>query len=121
MTPTEAMELVARLRHGYAGEATPEQAADAIEALARQLAEGPKVRVLEWEHISKTDTWQAESAFGEYAVGFDDGWWAQLDGPIYWDWEPPEDPRSYLGPEAAKAAAEADHRARVLAMLEGQA
>ena len=72
---------------------------------------GPKPLV--WDYIVSTNTWQAQSLYGEYSVGFDDGWWGQLIGNIPWEWEPEYDPRTY---DAAKAAAEAHHVATFWAM-----
>jgi hypothetical protein len=63
---------------------------------------------LDWDYVSNTHTWQAQSPYGEYSVGFDDGWWGQLIGNIPWEWEPDCDPRTYDGPAAAQAAAQ-DH------------
>lgn len=75
------------------------------------------VRPLEWDYISHTGTWQAKSLIGEYSVGFDDGWWGQLEGPIGWEWDAPMDPRSYSGPSEAQFAAQADHEARILSVI----
>ena len=84
-----------------------------------ELAErGIRVKPLVWEIVTRTGTWQAKCAFGEYSVGFDEGWWAQLEGVQYWDWDPPEDQRFYYGHYAAKAAAEGNHAARIAAQLE---
>ena len=115
-------ELVKRLR--AMGYSFCDYAADAIEALAaenaRLAASEPMcvaVKPLEWEHVTLTQTWQAKSIFGEYAVGFDDGWWAQLGGYANWEWNAPDDPRSYHGPDAAKAAAQTDYDARILSAI----
>lgn len=81
-------------------------------------ARGLRVNPLVWVE-DRHSVHYAKCMFGEYSVGFDDGWWAQLEGPNFWEWDAPECPRSYSGPFAAKAAAEADHVARVGAMIEG--
>lgn len=140
MTPTEALAIVARLRQGYAGEVTPEAAADAIEALARaladaeevsavwresadlekyhtarlerQLAEGPKVRALVW--LDGVTELYAKSAVGLYRVFERNGFWRAVvhcREDAYFIFETETEC-------AAKSAAEADHRARVLAQLE---
>jgi hypothetical protein len=70
---------------------------------------GPKPLV--WDYVSNTQTWQAKSGLGEYSVGFDDGWWGELIGNIQWEWEPDCDPRTYYGPDAAQAAAQAHYEA----------
>jgi hypothetical protein len=67
---------------------------------------GPEPLV--WDYVSNTDTWQAQTPYGEYSVGFDDGWWSQLIGSMPWEWDPDCNPRTYCGPDAAKAAAQ-DH------------
>ncbi len=76
-----------------------------------------KVKPLEWKDERNCEC-SAETVIGTYEVGFDDGWWAQLEGGVKWDWNPPYDPRSYEGPSAAKAAAQADYERRILAALE---
>ncbi len=76
-----------------------------------------KVKALEWKDERNCEC-SAETVIGTYEVGFDDGWWAQLEGGVKWDWNPPYDPRSYEGPSAAKAAAQADYERRILAALE---
>ena len=64
-------------------------------------------RPLVWGYVSDTHTLQAQSPYGEYSVGFDDGWWGQLIGNMPWEWEPDCDPRTYDGPDEAQAAAQA--------------
>lgn len=91
------------------------RAVDAIAALPGVM---PKVRPLVW--VERNGVWYAGTIIGEYSVGFDDGWWCELSGPAHWDWEPSEDRRSYCGPSAAKAAAQADYEARILAALTTQ-
>ena len=85
---------------------------DAIEALARALAEGPKVRALEWMHPCD-DCWRAQGIERVYEIiALADGRFFLTNGPRL---------SEFPTFEAAKSAAEADHRARVLAQLEGQA
>lgn len=86
-------------------------AAEAAEAIAAMPAVTPKVRPLVW--AERNGVWCAETIIGEYSVGFDDGWWCELIGPAYWDWEPSEDRRSYCGPSAAMAAAQAHFDAAI--------
>ena len=81
-------------------------------------ARGVRVKPLEWKEYPEQGFWRADTAIGEYSIGFDDGWWAQLEGVEFWEWEPPEDPRCYLGPEAGMNACRADYEARILAALE---
>lgn len=88
-----------------------------IAALEAKLAERVKVKPLEWVDGRNCEC-SAETVVGMYEVGFDDGWWAQLEGGVTWDWEPDQDPRSYEGPGAAKAAAQADFDRRILSALE---
>ena len=118
----KAVELLARwpveeyLSHRYW-----ENNRDHATALLAQIAPlltAVKVKPLVWEYVSITNTWQAKCELGEYSVGFDDGWWAQLEGATYWDWDSPEDPRSYIGPISAQFAAQADYQARILAAVE---
>jgi len=72
---------------------------------------------LVWDYIANTHTWQSQSPYGEYSVGFDDGWWGQLIGNMPWEWEPDCDPRTYDGPDAAQAAAQDHADAQWLASL----
>lgn len=74
-----------------------------------------KVKSLEW--TEQCGVWEAKCPVGEYTVGFDDGWWAELSGPESWDWEPSRDRRSYCGPLAGMSAAQADYETRILAAL----
>lgn len=76
-----------------------------------------KVKPLDWKDGRNCEC-SAETVVGLYEVGFDDGWWAQLEGGATWDWEPDRDPRSYEGPDAAKAAAQADYERRILSALQ---
>ena len=80
-------------------------------------ARGVRVKALEWKQ-GRHGEWSAKSVLGLYEVGFDDGWWAQLEGGVVWDWQPENDPRSYCGPEAGMLACKADYEARILAALE---
>jgi len=91
------------------------------DALAAALAVAPKPRVrkLEWKEGGFGD-FTAETIAGTYEVGFDDGWWAQLRDGMGWEWVPEQDPRSYHGPYAAQAAAQADYEQRILSALEDQ-
>ena len=94
-----------------------EEAQCQIKAMKEDAAK-PRVKPLVWRYNPFSSTWEAKCSFGEYSVGFDDGWWAELGGGyVAWDWEPPEDRRSYHGPSAAKAAAQADYEARILSAL----
>ena len=83
---------------------------------AELTARGVRVRALEWKEFP--GFWRADTALGEYSVGFYDGWWAQLEGVEFWEWETPEDPRFYLGPEAGMLACKADYEARISASFE---
>jgi hypothetical protein len=108
-------EMIEKLAHeiGDAIDATPETATATQACIAAAAAVldlvGP--RPLVWDYVSNTITWQAKSGLGEYSVGFDDGWWGELIGNIQWEWEPDCDPRTYYGPDAAQAAAQAHHEA----------
>ena len=75
---------------------------------------------LAWEYVSQGGYWRSQSALGLYECGFDDGWWAALDGYQYWEWEPEEDPRSYSTEFAAQAAANTHHRATIMAAFTGE-
>jgi hypothetical protein len=76
---------------------------------------------LAWEYVSQGGYWRSQSALGLYECGFDDGWWATLDGGYgYWEWEPEEDPRSYSTEFAAQAAANTHYRAAFKAILTGE-
>jgi hypothetical protein len=89
--------------------------ADAIlEALPDMIAP------LVWEHMIKVGYWRSQSALGLYECGFDDGWWATLDGYQSWEWEPEEDPRSYSTEFAAQDAANTHHRAAIMAAFTGE-
>lgn len=83
------------------------------DALIRGIVKG-----LEWKEYPEQGFWRADTALGEYSVGFDDGWWAQLEGVEFWNWETPEDPRCYSGPESGMNACFADYRARIAAALD---
>lgn len=72
---------------------------------------------LDWTENTKNGVWTVETIVGEYSVGFDDGWWAELYGPTCWEWALKENPRSFSGPSAAMAAAQADYEARITAAL----
>jgi hypothetical protein len=123
MTPTEALKLVAKLRklgpedrempNHYLRRLTLEryEAARAIEALARSLAEGPKVRALVWDDRGYEWSWWA----GDYQIRCEGGIGYLVDYQGVTIGEPHD------LEEDAKAAAEADHAARILAQLEGQA
>ena len=98
--------------HPYGTEYTLTSEADAMVAAAL------RVKPLQWKEYPNQGNWRADTPVGEYSVGFDDGWWAQLEGVEFWDWQTPEDPRSYSGPEAGMRACKADYEARILATLE---
>jgi hypothetical protein len=90
-------------------------AADAVlQALPNMIAP------LVWEHMIKVGYWRSQSALGLYECGFDDGWWATLDGYQSWEWEPEEDPRSYSTEFAAQDAANTHHRAAIMAAFKGE-
>jgi hypothetical protein len=112
MTRDEMIEKIAEAI-ADAIDATPEAetAAKVNKAAAAAVLDlcGPKPLV--WDYVSNTQTWQAKSGLGEYSVGFDDGWWGELIGNIQWEWEPDCDPRTYYGPDAAQAAAQAHYEA----------
>jgi hypothetical protein len=93
---------------------------DAVARINTIPAVQPGVKPLVWE-AHDDSLWLAETILGEYRVRFDDGWWAELtERLIYWGWAPENDPRSYSGPSAAMAAAQADYEARILAALTPQ-
>lgn len=92
---------------------------DLIPASDAQISGAREVKPLEWKEYPDQGFWRADTVIGEYSVGFDDGWWAQLEGVEFWNWEPPEDPRSYLGPSAGMLACQADYTARILSVLKG--
>ena len=178
MTPTEAMEFVARLRDGItpgpwrmkddeegepalciyargldiatawrgyiAGDSDARLIAaapallDVIEALAKALADGPKVKPLAWDHdgrrLSMDDTlhfshgydWDGYEILRQESYGPGCGYiiWPERIAGESWSLYGTADGlyvSGLKGEEAAKAAADADHRARVLAQLEGQA
>jgi hypothetical protein len=75
---------------------------------------------LAWEYMTERGYWCSQSALGLYECGFDDGWWATLDGYGYWEWEPEEDPRSYSTEFAAQDAANTHHRAAIMAAFTGE-
>lgn len=85
---------------------------------AAMVAAVLRVKPLQWKEYPNQGNWRADTPVGEYSVGFDDGWWAQLEGVEFWNWETPEDPRSYSGPEAGMNACKADYETRILATLE---
>ena len=79
---------------------------------------GLRVKPLEWKEYPEHGFWRADTNLGEYSVGFDDGWWAQLEGVEFWEWETPEDQRFYVGPEDGMLACKADYEARISASFE---
>lgn len=95
-----------------------EEVADMLEQLAAERAKpaGVRVKPLEWRETR--EFWEARTPLGDYRCGFDDGWWAELEGPTPWEWESPEDPRCYDGPSAAMLACKADFDQRILPTLE---
>lgn len=86
-------------------------------AMERERANlAPTVKPLEWEK-TRYDLWEAKSSTGEYCVGFDDYWWAELNDGMGWEWVPDVDPRSFDGPYAAMQAAQTEHERRILSDL----
>jgi hypothetical protein len=83
--------------------------------LATARADAVRVKPLVWEDMG--GYWRAKSCVGEYEAGWEDGAWAANDGPSMWEWRPEEDPRG-LSEYNAKAAAQADYEARIIAALE---
>ncbi len=76
-----------------------------------------EVRKLEWRNgYSPSGSWygyQADTDFGLYEVGFEDGVWAGID--MKWEWEPELDRKhpTYRDLEAAKAACQSDFARRI--------
>ena len=79
-------------------------------------AAGLRVKPLEWEKVHDAmpgmTVYTADSPFGHYNTGVD------LAGIPYWTHVPTEVGEDCSGIEAAKAAAQADYEARILAALE---
>ena len=89
---------------------------DALRAqLATARADAVRVKPLVWEDMG--DYERAPSCVGVYEVGWNGGAWAQCDDPSMWEWSSGEDHRS-LTTSDAKAAAQADYEARIIAALE---
>ncbi len=77
-------------------------------------ARGLRVKPLEWDNVSYGSI-SAQTAFGEYVVELHESWgmWTPAEG------ESTSDAHShYPTAAAAKAAAEADHAARIAAQVE---
>jgi hypothetical protein len=85
------------------------------------LRKGAEVafKPLEWSEPARANNglWIAESIFGTFSVGFDDGWRAGIEDGIQWEWEPENDPRSYEGPFAAQSACQAYLETRIRSAL----
>ena len=77
------------------------------------------VKPLEWREPTRANNglWIAESIFGTFSVGFDDGWHACIEDGIQWEWEPENDPRSYEGPFAAQEACQRYLETRIRSAL----
>lgn len=100
------------------------QSSSPAEAEALQAGvEAVRVKPLIWSEPSKANNgcWTAESIFGTFSVGFDDGWHASIDDGLRWEWEPENDPRSYEGPSTAQAACQAFLDSRILSALASDA
>jgi hypothetical protein len=114
----EAQALIyAARQERNAAEDAEKELAEELMTVKRQLAEAREVKPLEWKEYPDQGFWRADTVIGEYSVGFDDGWWAQLEGVEFWNWETPEDPRCYSGPNAGMLACQADFTARILSAL----
>jgi hypothetical protein len=99
-----------------AGFAEYERRLEQAKAEVRRLRAQPaQVKPMVWENTG--NCWEAKTPVGTYSVGFDDGWWAELSGPVMWEWESPDDPRSYEGPHAPMLACTADYEPRIRAAL----
>lgn len=87
------------------------------------------IEKLDWKETGVTESWDgpvteswkaswtAESIIGEFIVGFDDGWYAQLEHGLKWEWEPENDCRTYEGPSAAMEACQEHFDAQVESVL----
>ena len=75
---------------------------------AALAARGVQVKPLEWKYDEKRDMWTADGVFGT-AYPVSDRQWLRVDASE-WVWVDG-------GNEAAKAVAEADYEARILAAL----
>lgn len=87
---------------------------EALEDEIERLRSTPMVKPLVWEDRNHYEV--AKSPVGDYEVGWEDGAWAQCDGPSMWEWSSGEDHRG-LTIYDAKAAAQADYERRVRAAL----
>lgn len=87
--------------------------------ITEAISTTPEVKALQWKEPSPRTNgcWVAESAIGNFSVGFDDGWHACLEDGLSWDWEPEDDPRSYGGPYAAQAACQQHLSSVILSAL----
>lgn len=67
---------------------------------------GNLVKRLEWEYPGSHNNlcWTAKTILGTYSVANEDGWYACLEDGMSWEWESPEDPRSYQNESAAQMA-----------------
>lgn len=102
--------------HGEASTMQDELDTQAIARWNTRANLAPTVKPLVWEE-TRYDTWEAKSSTGEYCVGFDDYWWAELNEGMGWEWVPDVDPRSFDGPYAAMQAAQTEHERRILSAL----
>lgn len=84
-----------------------------------QLPAGWRVKPLEWAESEHGRFQEAKTSLGVYEAGTsDDGYaWADCDGPSMWEWRPEDDAR-LLTEDDAKAAAQAEYEAAILAALE---
>jgi hypothetical protein len=79
---------------------------DAADGTIERLRANARPKALDWKEPSSTTNgcFVADSVLGRYTVVYEDGWYACLEDGLKWEWEPSEDPRSYLGPYAAQNA-----------------
>jgi len=80
----------------------------------------PKILPLEWTQANGDahPEWRARSIVGEYTVGFDDGWYVQLEDGLKWEWEAGEDPRAIEGPELPRRVCQAHYESTVLSAFD---
>lgn len=66
----------------------------------------PVIKPLVWQEPCRETNgcWTAKCILGTFSVAFDDGWHAELEEGLRWEWEPELDPRSYEGPSEGQRA-----------------
>lgn len=93
------------LRLHYTRDVTDEDRARLV-AVHNIVNGTPAVKPLVWQEPSRetNGSWTAKCLLGTFSVAFDDGWHAELEDGLRWEWEPEQDPRSYNGPFEAQRA-----------------